>query len=235
MHDTAISTLEYPDSNPVYLPEEPSQGRIWMISGYYAFNHKKFSYPSVYQGKVVQRKSAGSLMIGAKFHHANLTLPESKSILSSLILNLTGYTTYQFSVGAGYSYNWVLYHREARSPHDLRNLRNLTFNTTAVPLLTLVNEIRMTHIIPPNADEEVLPVHGGLRPNALLRVGLCYTFGHLYINSNLDFHYLQFRSKGLTEKDLQNALPDNLDYTYQFSVLGHVYNWSAGVEIHYRF
>ena len=235
MNDTASSTLEYSGSSSVDLPQEASQGRIWMISGYYAFSHKKFSYPSVYRGKVVQRKSAGSFMVGAKFHHANLRLPESKTILSSLVLNLTGYTTNQFSVGAGYSYNWVLYHRDARSTHDLRSLRNLTFNTTAIPLLTLVNEMRMTHIIPPNANEEIIPVHGGILPNALLRVGLCYTFGHLYINSNLDFHYLQFRSKELTEDDLKNALPADIDYTYRLSVLGHVFNWSAGVEIHYRF
>lgn len=235
LHDTATSSLEYPGSAPLVLPEVPSLAHFWTVSGYYAFNHKKFAYSSAYQGKVIQRKSAGSFMIGAKFQHANLLLEQPKSIVGSLMLSMTGYRTYQFSLGAGYSYNWVLYHRNAVSYKDLRGLRNLTFNATAIPLLTFVNEMRMTHVIPPDAKEEVLPVHGGIRPNALVRLGLCYTFGHFYINSGLDFHYHYFRSRELTEKDLQNSLPDYADYTYRFSVRGHLFNWTAGLEVHYRF
>ena len=235
LHDTATSSLEYPDSAPFFLPEEPSLSHFWTVSGYYAFNHKKFAYSSAYQGKVIQKKSAGSFMIGAKFQHANLRLEQPKSIVGSLMLSMTGYRTYQFSLGAGYSYNWVMYHRDALSSKDYRNLRNLTFNATAIPLLTFVNEMRMTHVIPPNAKEEILPVRGGIRPNALMRLGLCYTFGHFYINSHLDFHYHYFHSRELTEKDLQNALPSDIDYTYRFSVYGHLFNWNAGLELHYRF
>ena len=235
LHDTTKSTLEYPDTEPVILPEEPSTANIWRLSGYYFFNHKKFSYPAAYEGKVVQRKSAGSFLVGAKFHHGNIRITEPKSILSSLILNMTGYSTYQFSLGGGYSYNWVIYHRDADSARDIRKLRNLTFNITAIPVLTVVNEMRMTHVIPPNGAEEILPVHGSLQPNALGKVGLCFSFGHFYINSNFDFHYQHFHSKELSEKDLKNAFPDGIDYTYRFSVYGHLFNWTAGVELHYRF
>lgn len=174
-------------------------------------------------------------MVGAKFQHANLLLEEPKSIVGSLMLSMIGYRTYQFSLGAGYSYNWVLYHRNAVSSKDFRDLRNLTFNATAIPLLTLVNEMRMTHVIPPNAKEEVFPVHGGIRPNALVRLGLCYTFGHFYINSHLDFHYHYFRSRELTEKDLHSSLPHDIDYTYRFFVQGYLFNWNTGLELHYRF
>lgn len=233
VHDTATSFLSYPNTEPVALPEAPSQGHILRLSGYYAFNNKKFSYPSAYQGKMVQRKSAGSFMAGLKFHHANLSLEDPKSILGSLILDVTGYSTYQFSLGAGYSYNWVLYHRDAESSHDLRKLRNVTFNITAIPLLTVVNEMRMTHVVPPNADVEIIPVHGGIQPNGLGKVALCYAIGHFYLTSNFEFHYHQFRSKEITKSDLDESFPK--DYIYKFSVLGHLYNWTASLELHYRF
>jgi len=235
LHDTASPFLEYPGQEPLALPEEPSMAQNWRVSGYYVFNHKKFSYPAAYRGKVIQRKSAGSFLAGAKFHYSNLTLINPKSIVGSLVLDLTGYSTYQFSLGAGYSYNWVIYHRDALSTHDFRNLRNLTFNVTAIPLLTVVNKMRMTHVIPPDEKEEVFPVNGGLLPNALARAGLCYSFGHFYICTNVDFHFQHFRSKEFTEKDLQNALPENIDYNYRFTVLGHLINWSVGLEFHYRF
>lgn len=235
LHDTAESFLEYPDSEPVVLPEEPSLAHTWRVSGYYVFNHKKFSYPAAYRGKVIQRKSAGSIIAGAKFHHASLTLDNPKSIVGSLIMDLTGYSTYQFSLGAGYSYNWVLYHRDARSTHDFRDLRNLTLNVTAIPLLTVVNEIRMTHVIPPGDKEEIFPAHGGLRPNAIARAGVCYSFGHFYICSNVDFHFQHFHSREFTEKDMKHALPKNINYTYSFSVLGFLSYWSAALEFHYRF
>lgn len=231
MQDTATSSLEYPGSEPAVLPEVPSLAHFWRVSGYYAFNHKKFAYASVYKGKVIQRKSAGSFMVGAKFQHANLVLEEPQSIVGSLMFFLTGYRTYQFSLGAGYSYNWVLYHRDARSARELEGLRNLTINVTAIPLLTVVNEMQMTHVGPSGLDTQVLKLSGGVRPNALARLGIGYAIGHFYITSHLDFHFQHFRSRELTEKDFQ----DDIDYTYRLSVLGHLYSWGAGLELHYRF
>ncbi len=35
---------------------------------------------------------------------------------------------------------------QAQTSKDIRRLRNLTFNVTAIPLLTFVNEMRMTHL-----------------------------------------------------------------------------------------
>lgn len=109
---------------------------LWRVSGFYIFNHRKFSYPSAYTGKLVQKKSAGSFLVGAKYLHSNIRLPEQSTVVSSLVLDLIGYSTHQVSIGAGYSFNWVLYHRDAQTSKDIRRLRNLTF----------VNEMRMTHL-----------------------------------------------------------------------------------------
>ena len=235
MHDKAISTLEFEGLSPSRMPEVGSSAGILRLSGFYIFNHKKFSYPSAYQGKLVQRKSAGSFMAGAKYYQANLALDNPKNILGALTLNLTAYRAYQFSLGAGYSYNWVLYHRDAQSMHELGKLRNLTFNITAIPLLTFVNEMRMVHLLPRGEGEEIIPAHGGIQPNAMGRVGLCYAFGHFYINSCFDFYYHHIRSKELTTKNLQKSVIDTADYIYRLSVLGNLFNWTAGVELHYRF
>ena len=46
---------------------------------------------------------------------------------------------------------------------------------------------------------------------------------------------MEGRAQSLKEKDLKNALPEGIDYTYRFSVYGHLFNWTAGIELHYRF
>jgi len=233
IHDTAISTAEFPiGSTPTRMPEAASSASIWRVGGFYIFNHKKFSYPSAYQGKMVQRRSAGSFLAGGEFHHSNLTLDKSKSF-GSLNLNLNGYSTYKFSLGGGYSFNWVIYHRDAASIKEIHDLRNLTLNITAIPLLTIVNEMKMTHET--NTGEEKFQVHGGIQPNFLGRVGLCYAFGHFYINCSFDFNYHRFQGKELEQKSLRPYLEEGADAIYRFKVLGYLANWTGGVQLHYRF
>lgn len=233
IHDTAIATAEFPNgSSPTRMPDAASSASIWRVGGFYIFNHKKFSYPSTYQGKMVQRKSAGSFLAGAEFHHSYLTLDKSKSF-GSLNLNLNGYSTYKFSLGGGYSYNWVIYHRDAASTMEIHDLRNLTLNITAIPMIIFVNEMKMTHET--NTGEEKFQVHGGIQPNFLGRVGLCYAFGHFYINCSFDFNYHRFQGKELEQKSLRPYLEEGADAIYRFKVLGHLSNWTGGVQLHYRF
>lgn len=232
IHDSATSTFEFPIGNtPDRMPENASSASIWRVGVFYIFNNKKFSYPSAYQGKLVQRRSAGSFLAGAEFHHSYLTLDKSKSF-GTMLLNLTGYSTWKFSLGGGYSFNWVLYHRDASSSRNIQDLRNLTLNITAIPLLIVVNEMGMTHIT--RSEEEKIQVHGGIQPNFLGRVGICYAWGHFYVNGYFDFNYHRFQGKEQEEKRLRPFL-ENDDAIYRFKVLGHLSNWTGGVELHYRF
>ena len=206
---------------------------LWRVSGFYIFNHRKFSYPSAYTGKLVQKKSAGSFLVGAKYLHSNIRLPEQSTVVSSLVLDLIGYSTHQVSIGAGYSFNWVLYHRDAQTSKDIRRLRNLTFNVTAIPLLTFVNEMRMTHLT--ETGKEMVPVHGNLQPNALGQVGLCYAIGHFYVNCGFEYNYNIFRTKQLTKNDLSPNPGQESPFRYKLTLKGHLANCVGSLELHYRF
>lgn len=76
---------------------------------YYAFNHRRFSYPAAFTQSFLQKRSSGSWMVGASYLDLHLTMDEMN--------NLTGIgipsklKARQFGIGAGYGYNIVASHR----------------------------------------------------------------------------------------------------------------------------
>ena len=89
---------------------------------YYIFNHRRFSYPAAYSQSTVQRKSAGSLLLGIGYTKHSLEMDWDKLttltekylgkrddgtalIDSALTFSKVNYS--DFSVSCGYAYNWV--------------------------------------------------------------------------------------------------------------------------------
>ncbi len=89
---------------------------------YYIFNHRKFSYPAAYSQSTVQRRSAGSMLLGIGYTRHTLDVNFEKlsalvdeklgkkedgtsRIDSSLSFTKVKYT--DVSVTCGYAYNWV--------------------------------------------------------------------------------------------------------------------------------
>lgn len=66
------------------------------LNFYYAFNYRRFSFPAAFSQSYIQKRSAGSWMIGASFDG-------SKTKLSDMTIRLN-----EFAVGAGYAYNLVI-------------------------------------------------------------------------------------------------------------------------------
>ena len=66
------------------------------LNFYYAFNYRQFSFPAAFSQSYIQKRSAGSWMIGASFDG-------SKTELSDMTIRLN-----EFAVGAGYAYNLVI-------------------------------------------------------------------------------------------------------------------------------
>ncbi|MDD5862976.1 MAG: DUF4421 domain-containing protein [Prevotella sp.] len=91
------------------------------VNVYYIFNHRKFSYPAAYSQSNVQRRSAGSALVGLGFtrHTMYLNLsdlvemvrtPENSDELNHATdgVNLDlKYKYLDISASGGYSYNWV--------------------------------------------------------------------------------------------------------------------------------
>ena len=83
------------------------------VSVLYMFNNRHFSWPAAFGANAVQRKSCGSWSVGFQYNHQRITfdkeeLPDyiREDIDSTLLFNRVNYNDY--SVSAGYNYNWVL-------------------------------------------------------------------------------------------------------------------------------
>lgn len=85
---------------------------------YYLFNHKHFSYPAAYGQSTVQRRSAGSFILGfnftlekVRFDHTKLPsfllLDDEGNALLNDNLKMQKVQYRDYSVSLGYGYNWV--------------------------------------------------------------------------------------------------------------------------------
>jgi hypothetical protein len=88
---------------------------------YYIFNHRQFSYPAAFSQSTIQRRSAGSSLLGIGYTQHTLTVDwnelndvikerlgnrvSSSPIDSTLMFSEVKYT--DVSVSGGYAYNWV--------------------------------------------------------------------------------------------------------------------------------
>jgi hypothetical protein len=59
--------------------DEPIDVHTIFADAYYLFNGKHFSYAAAYDQSVIQRRSAGSLMVGATFYHINIDYAKHKN------------------------------------------------------------------------------------------------------------------------------------------------------------
>ena len=179
------------------ISETPAKMNAFIADGIYAFNRLNFAYSAVYKGNVVQRRSAGSVMFAMKFIRG-MVEDTPNGALPYWDGGFIRQTTTQISFGGGVSYNWVPYHRDPADDWG-HGLRNLTFNVTAIPLVTLFNQFF--------TQMEVATEGGGLEPwenvmngrmlvNYVARVGAIYTFDRFSIN--LSGSYDSFSSSGDT-------------------------------------
>lgn len=103
-----------------YKGESFSGLSVYTISAnvYYVFNHRRFSYPAAYNQSTVQKRSAGSFILGFRYDRQRMSfdyskLPEkivgtdSASALLSDELKFTQLSYQDFCISAGYAYNWV--------------------------------------------------------------------------------------------------------------------------------
>lgn len=174
----------------------PGRMKMILAEGLYAFNRSTFSYGSVYKGSKIQRRSAGSWMAGVKFLQGEVTV-DPREPISGLVYGLSRQGTVQGSVGAGYSYNFVPYHRDPQGS-DIRGLRNLAINLTALPLLTLYDRhVSTRYVVDPVTGEasskEMHPLQSSLRLNFVTRTGISYIWDRYYLSLAGDYNLFSFR------------------------------------------
>lgn len=112
--------------NKDYYPQIPDLGVVSIgASGFYIFNHKKFSYKAPYKHTAVQHKSAGSFVLGIYGHYDDVNsdnglIPQEFPDSIKSALNLKSFTTFTTGISYGYMYNFVI-------------MKNFTLNLAAIP------------------------------------------------------------------------------------------------------
>ena len=113
--------------------DDPIKIRSLFIDGYYLFNRKHFSYAAAYDQSLIQRRSAGSLMAGAMYHHCSADYSADSNWGWVYQMHGVGKIKFtQANIGLGYAYNWV-------------PARGWLINVLAMPTLALYNRTTLYH------------------------------------------------------------------------------------------
>ena len=215
-----------------FITEEAAVLKSFTIDGYYAFNNKRFAFPATYKVGMVQRRTAGSWMLTARYMQGSLYNSPEASWASYNMLDC--FNTLQASVGGGYSVNFVLWHKDPTGPRD-QGLRNLTINLTAMPVITLVNYLKTTSYEYDDegnySGEKVSKIWCYPMPNYIGSAALSLTFGRIYFSAQFTYNWFYFRSNdAFVIKKMD--LPDYVDdLTFQ----GSFRDWTVKGLLVYRF
>lgn len=192
--------------------------RTVYADAYYVFNNKRFSMPAARTGRLIQKRSVGSAFVMANYNQSRLHMYR--------MLNYTEevFRHDQFSIGAGYGYNWAI------------NGGKLLFSISVIPMFSLVN--RETHRswddpndvymqTDPEEDDiwEAYDKHfydaatygrdSRFTINGFVRGGINYNIGRSLLNLSCDYRQYLFRS--CTGMDITNREIDlTLKYGYRF-------------------
>lgn len=93
--------------------------------------------------------------------------------------------------GGGYSFNWVLLHRDPADPSTAGGLRNLTLNATALCRLSLLNHIQTEQGAGNRIDKVRYNGQPALSP--ALQAGLGYTFGRSRFLASVEYDRFGFQ------------------------------------------
>ena len=211
--------------------EKPGRMTTFIADAFYAFNRHSFAYSAVYKGNVVQRRSAGTWMFGVKYLQG-LFEYDPDELVSDLLFGMVRQDTRQVSFGGGFSYNLVPFHRQPGP--DGEGLRNLTFNVTAIPMVTLFNQFSSTMKNNFLGEDPVLTrnvINGKLLVNYVFKAGAIYSWDRFFVG--VSGSYDSYKYKGSTN------VPEEM--SDEFVEFGKIYSsglfsrWSASLKLCVKF
>ena len=219
------------------ITEEAAVLKNFTIDGYYVFNNKRFAYPAAYKIGLIQRHTAGSWRLTARYMQGSLYNSPEASWDSFNMLDC--FSTLQASIGGGYSVNFVLWHKDPIGPRD-QGLRNLTLNLTAMPVITLVNYLKTTsyeygfdeetgEIY--NAGQKVSKIWCYPMPNYIGSAAIGFTFNRFFFSTQFTYNRFYFRSRDAFDAS-QMDIPNYVD---DISFRGIFHDWMLKGILVYRF
>ena len=114
----------------IELPADILSVKTLNLNAYYAFNHRRFSYPAAFSQSYIQRRSAGSFLLAASGMGQQAKLEWEQK----MDLKMTN-----IGIGAGYGYNYVpakgwLLHISSLPTFMVYSHTSMTFGETRIPL-----------------------------------------------------------------------------------------------------
>ena len=214
-----------------FITEEAAVLKSFTIDGYYAFNDKRFAYPATYKVGMVQRRTAGSWMLTARYMQGSLYNSPEASWDSYNLLDC--FTTLQASVGGGYSVNFVPWHKDPVEARD-KGLRNLTINLTAMPVLTIFNYLKTTAYEMNNdgqkTGEKVTKILCYPMPNYIGSAAISLTLNRFYFSTQFTYNWFYFRSRdAFNDQQYTQYEADNIAFR------GAFHDWAVKGMFVYRF
>lgn len=149
------------------------------VNFYYVFNYKTFSYPAAITQAYVQKKSAGSFLLGASFFRNRIKPFEDNSDIALTYNPII--TINQASVGGGYGYNFVC----CKS--------RLLFHLSAMPmvLFTISENVDGQQFEPTSEAAKKHPITAAV----ISRAAVCYTYrDRLILGLNVVYNLAQSSS-----------------------------------------
>lgn len=214
--------------------DDPIRVRTLFLDGYYLFNGKHFSYAAAYDNSLIQRHSAGSVVVGGMYCHSRSDYSNDSNWELSWLMKGVGKVKFtQASIGAGYAYNLVpgrgwlisamgmpmltLYNRTTKYVYDI-SIENPRItdpddwnNLTEEEFYEIMADPETVGYME-NEKAETTP--NRLKLNFDARLSVVYNFSRWYIRAYGHYNYFSYGS------DL---------------VSGHITDWTAYASVGFRF
>ena len=128
--DRELSTGVETHSDTTFTMPSPVWIRSVYVNGYYVFNGRRYSQAAAYNQSVIQRRSAGSLLLGATWYQSSFDYSDIRNFLFMIVGHgIYRAKVHQANIGVGYGYNWV-------------PLRGLVVNVMAMPTVSVYDRMK---------------------------------------------------------------------------------------------
>ena len=122
------ATEDYHDSG--YLGAPVKIASLY-LNGYYVFNGRRYSQAAAYNQSVIQRRSAGSFLVGATWYMSAFDFSDpTNSMIIILSNNINRIKLHQANIGIGYGYNLVPF-------------KGFVINAMAMPTISVYNRVKV--------------------------------------------------------------------------------------------
>ena len=135
-NDARFTGKDYENGQVTYEINEDATmpAPVWIrsvyLNGYYVFNGRRYSQAAAYNQSVIQRRSAGSLLVGATWYQSSFDYADIANAFYMVIGHgISRIKVHQANLGVGYGFNWV-------------PLRGLVVNAMAMPTVSIYNRVK---------------------------------------------------------------------------------------------